>query len=116
MRKTARRPDAATGQLWDTCVRGSIGPNTSDIILQKLQGSDVRADELQQELQEQRKEVKDMGEKMNAVLAEMQAVSLQFDILSGAGMDFTAENTEGANWNLNDEPMDQKSAPPVIPL
>ena len=54
--------------------------------------------------------------KLNAVLAEMQAVSLQVDLLSGGDMTFGPETTEGANWNLQDQKMDEKPAPPNVPL
>ena len=57
-----------------------------------------------------------MGDKLNAILDEVQAVSLQFDLLFGARMDFNPENVEGANWNLQDQPMEEKSAPQTVPL
>ena len=44
--------------------------------------------------------MEDMNEKLNAVLAEMQAVSLQVDLLSRGDMTFGPETTKGANWNL----------------
>ena len=40
--------------------------------------------------------MKNMGEKVNAVLAEVQAMSLQFDMLYAAGDVFHAGNVEGA--------------------
>ena len=70
---------------------------------------------LQKEMQEQKKEVQDMGEKLNAILVEVQALGLQFDLISGGGMDFNPENTEGANWNLQDQTMDEKPAPQSVP-
>ena len=36
-----------------------------------------------------------MGEKLNAVLAEVQALGLQFDLLSGGGMDVNLETLKG---------------------
>ena len=86
-----------------------------DAILTKIQNSDVKADMLQHEMQEQKKEVSDMGEKLNAVLAEVQALGLQFGLMSRGGMDINPENTKGANWNLNDQNMDEKPAPQSIP-
>ena len=68
-----------------------------EAILHKIQNSDIKANTLQREMQEQKKEIQDMGEKVNAVLAEMQVGSLRFDLLYGGGMDFNLENTEGAN-------------------
>lgn len=69
-------------------------------LLQKIQSSETKSVELHQEMQEQRQEVKDVGEKINAVLTEMQTTSLQFDLTSGARTDLNAGNLEGANWNL----------------
>ena len=89
---------------------------TLDAILTKIQNSDLKADTLQREMQEQKKGIEDMGEKLNAVLAEMQAVSLQVDLLSGGDMTFGPETMEGANWNLQDQKMEEKPAPPVVPL
>ena len=67
-------------------------------------------------IQEQKEGMKDMNEKMNAVLAEMQAVSLQVDLLSGGDMTFGPDTTEGAHWNLQDQKMEDQTAPPNVPL
>lgn len=87
-----------------------------DLLLQKIQKSEIKSGELQREMQQQRQEAKDMGEKINVVLTEMQTISLQFDLLSGVGTDFNVGNLEGANWNLQDESMDQKPAPQTVPM
>ena len=89
---------------------------TLDTILQKIQNSEQKADTLQGEMQEQKKGMEDMGEKLNAVLAEMQAVSLQVDLLTGGDMTFGPESTEGANWNLQDQKMDDQAAPQTVPV
>ena len=52
---------------------------------------------------------------MNVVLAEMQAMSLQFDMLLGTGDAFNSGNVEGAQWDLQEETMEEKTAPPTIP-
>ena len=98
----------------ETMTRVAVEAKTAtalDAILQKIQSSDVKADSLQHEMQEQKKEVKDMGDKLNVVLAEVQALGLQIDLMSGGGMEVNPENTEGANWNLQDQNMDEKPAP-----
>ena len=87
-----------------------------ETILLKIQNSEGKTDMLQREMQEQKKGIEDMGEKLNAVLAEMQAVSLQVDLLSGGDMSFGPETTEGANWNLQDQKMDDQTAPPIVPV
>ena len=67
-------------------------------------------------MQEQKKGMEDMKEKMNAVLAEMQAVSLQFDLLSGGDFTLGPDTMGGANWNVQDQPMDEKPVPPQKPM
>ena len=100
-----------------TRVAGEVKTATAlETILHKIQNSEQKTDLLQQEMQEQKKGIEDMGEKLNAVLAEMQAVSLQVDLLSGGDMSFGPDTTEGAHWTLQDQKMDEKPAPPNTPL
>ena len=66
-----------------------------DAILQKIQSSDGKADMLQHEMQEQKKEVQDIRKELNVVLAEVQALGLQFDLLSGCGMDVNRKTLKG---------------------
>ena len=100
-----------------TRVAGEVKTATAlETILHKIQNSEQKADVLQKDIQEQKEGMKDMNEKMNAVLAKMQAVSLQVDLLSGGDMTFGPETTEGANWNLQDQKMDEKPALPNVPL
>ena len=95
-----------------TRVAGEVKTATAlETILHKIQNSEQKTDLLQQELQGQKKGMDDMNEKMNAVLAEMQAVSLQVDLLSGGDMTFGPETTEGANWNLQDQKMEDQTSP-----
>ena len=108
---------AQVEQEMATRVAGEVKTATAlETILLKIQNSEGKADMLQREMQEQKKGIEDMGEKLNAVLAEMQAVSLQVDLLSGGDMSFGPETTEGANWNLQDQKMDDQTAPPIVPV
>ena len=84
-----------------TRVAGEVKTATAlETILLKIQNSEGKADILQKEIQEQKEGMKEMNDKMNAVLAEMQAVSLQVDLLAGGDMTFGPDTTEGAHWNL----------------
>ena len=89
---------------------------TLDVLLQKLQTLETKFDQLQQQLQEQRKEVKDMGEKRNGILTKMQTIRLQFDLLSAARDTFDVGNVEGAQWNLQEKTMDAKTAPQTVSI
>ena len=57
-----------------------------------------------------------MGDKLNVVLAKVQALGPQIHSMYGGGMEVNAKNTEGPNWNLQDQNMDGKPAPQSIPL
>ena len=87
-----------------------------DVLLQKLQTLKTKSGQLQQEIQEQRKEVKAMGDKLNAVLIEMQTISLRFDMLFGAGDSFDAGNVEGAQWpKLGEDQNVETGTPQTVP-
>lgn len=57
-----------------------------------------------------------MRERLNAILTKMQTISLQFDLLSAAGDTFDVGNVEGAQWNLQEKTMDEKTAPQIVSI
>ena len=56
--------------------------------------------------------MKELVDKMNAVLTKVQSMSVQFDMVSSANNEMDTGNVEGAKWpTFSEQQMDEKIAP-----
>ena len=94
-----------------------------DAFLQKLENTEIQTGQFQQQLQEQKNEMRDMMDMMNAVLTEAQSMSVQVDMLIGpdnvmnAGEGLHFGNVEEANWpKLGKDQKDEIGIPQTLPV